>query len=146
MGIVPVLYPRGDPAQHTLRYEVRPKGTPRTTITAIAIIVRITNQLTSSYLRHLYKTRQCLTSNIRLCVPDTSDNCQCGPDNIRQCVSCTLTSYALRPFHPHVRFSSVIPPLQGVLGAIADVSEMSSRVSSWTSPRKGRLPSNKRSQ
>ena len=66
-NLIPILYPRGDPAQHTLRYEVHPKGTPRMTITyAIAIIVSFTNQLTLSYSRHLYKTCQGLTSNIFL--------------------------------------------------------------------------------
>ena len=101
---------RGDSAQHMLRYEVHPTGTPRMTTTyAIAIIVRLTNQLTSSYSHHLYKTHQCLTSNILLCVPNTSDNLWCVPDHIHHCVSCTLISYVLHPFHPHLQFLSVIP-------------------------------------
>ena len=32
-NLIPILYPRGDPAQHMLWYEVHPRGTPRMTIT-----------------------------------------------------------------------------------------------------------------
>ena len=54
----------------------------------IAIKVRLTNQLTSSYLCCLYKICQGLTSNILLCVPDTSDNLQCvlNPSIIVCCI------------------------------------------------------------